>query len=545
MVKSLNEDCDKEIGVDKQLQQNSPAEEENQQSRLNRGSTLQPSRLLRNVYSYVCIALLFINFFLAQYDKFILAYFQESVQLDLSLSPTNYGLISGYATGIVYALLAIPIAYLADYSRARVWLLSIAATWWSICVIFQGLANNFWQILLARIGMGIGQSAVEALSLSLISDLVSWKNVFIGQSIFFVGVYVGEAVSGQIATAFNKTGTSWQVALRVMGIVGVVVAILIRLVLREPPRQDALFRNIHAVRVGREFVPWASDTQVEASDEVARKVSARDKWRVAKGHFLATLAYVLRMRSFWLLVLSAGFRQLAGNVFGFYMPSYLESTYSSEEDFLSRYGIIVGVVGSFSVLAGGVITSLFWHRTKLTPIYITAIGGMVSSIFVLLMIFSRDLAGGDEGDGVRILYGVMTAAYLTAELWLGALFALVASLLPPRYKTFGLAIWSSTQVLIYSTGPEIIGLVLRDTDPASEEYRRTTKVALAVIIPTGYWLAGIGLLFSTRLLRRDLEKQDFGEASLSRKKIWGFRAFAFILSGVVISLFTVSLVYKA
>ena len=541
----LNADGEKDIGIKGEDQHDGPPVNENPQSGRVEGSVLHSSRLLRNTYSYICIILLFINFFLAQYDKFILAYFQESVQLDLSLSPTNYGLISGYATGIVYALLAIPIAYLADYSQARVWLLSIAATWWSICVIFQGLANNFWQILLARIGMGVGQAAVEALSLSLISDLVSWKNVFIGQSVFFVGVYIGEAVSGQIATAFNKSGTSWQVALRVMGIVGVVVAVLIRLVIREPPRQDALFRNIHAVRVGKDVVPWASDTEVEESSERVGKVGTKEKWRVAKGHFLATLAYVLRMRSFWLLVLSAGFRQLAGNVFGFYMPNYLANTYPSEEDFLSRYGIIVGIVGSVAVLTGGIITSMLWHKTKLTPIYITAVGGMVSSIFVLLMIFSRDIAGGDESEGLTILYGVMSAAYLTAELWLGALFALVASLLPPRYKTFGLALWSSTQVLIYSTGPEIIGLILRDTDPASEEYRRTTKVALAVIIPTGYWLAGIGLLFTARLLRRDLDKQDFGEAVLSRRKIWGFRVFAFVLVGLVISLFTVSIVYKA
>ena len=100
-------------------------------------------------------------------------------------------------------------------------------------------------------------------------------------------------------------------------------------------------------------------------------------------------------------------------------------------------------------------------------------------------------------------------------------------------------------MLIYSTGPEIIGLILRDTDPASEEYRRTTKVALAVIIPTGYWVAGVGLLFSARLLRRDLELQDFGDARLSGRKVWGFRTFAFVLVGVVVSLFTVSIVYKA
>lgn len=132
---------------------------------------------------YIAIALfaLFLNFFLAQYDKFVLSYFQADVISTLSLSSADYGILSGYATGIVYALLALPIAFIADYVEARVWVLSVAALWWSLCVFFQGLSHNFWQILLARIGMGIGQAPVEALSISLISDLVDAKWLFLAE----------------------------------------------------------------------------------------------------------------------------------------------------------------------------------------------------------------------------------------------------------------------------------------------------------------------------------------------------------------------------
>ena len=129
----------------------------------------------------ISLVLLFLNYFLAQYDKFILSYFQDEVIQSLDLSPASYGILSGYATGIVYALLALPAAFVADYTRARVWVLTIAAIWWSLCAIFQGLSNNFWQILLARIGMGIGQAPVEALSVSLISDLMGKRYVFFGE----------------------------------------------------------------------------------------------------------------------------------------------------------------------------------------------------------------------------------------------------------------------------------------------------------------------------------------------------------------------------
>ena len=129
----------------------------------------------------VSLTLLFLNYFLAQYDKFILSYFQADVIESLQLSETSYGILSGYATGIVYALLALPTTYIADYTESRVWVLAISAIWWSLCAILQGLSHNFWQILLARIGMGIGQAPVEALSVSLISDLMGKEFVFFGE----------------------------------------------------------------------------------------------------------------------------------------------------------------------------------------------------------------------------------------------------------------------------------------------------------------------------------------------------------------------------
>jgi Na+/melibiose symporter-like transporter len=136
----------------------------------------QAASVLRTI---IAIVLLFLNYFLAQYDKFVLSYFQAEVVESLSLTSTQYGILSGYATGILFALFALPVAFVADHTNARVWVLTLAALWWSLCVLFQGLSHNFWQILLARIGMGIGQAPVEALSISLISDLVPMEWLFV------------------------------------------------------------------------------------------------------------------------------------------------------------------------------------------------------------------------------------------------------------------------------------------------------------------------------------------------------------------------------
>ncbi|ORX98306.1 major facilitator superfamily domain-containing protein [Clohesyomyces aquaticus] len=499
----------------------------------NQSPSQKPS-ILHLSHIYLSIFILFINYFLAQYDKFILSYFRSQVTSSLHINETQYALLSGYSTGIVYALLALPVAFIADYTAARVWTLSIAACWWSLCVVFQGLSHTFGQVYCARLGMGIGQAAVEALSISLISDLVTWRNVFIGNSFFYVGVYVGEAVSGQIATAFTKTDTSWQVAMRAIGICGIVVAVLLRLILREPSRRRSLVQDEEdGIAADGEMVPGMGS--FPHTRERSFKAVKRDVY--------TTCQYLLRMHSFWLLLLSSSFRLLAGNVFGYYMPGYLSTLYPNTANLLSRYGIIVGTVGTATVLLGGLLTALFWHRTKLMPIYLTAVGGMISSIFVLLMVFSRDIADDDEQRGVRTLYGVMCGAYLTAELWLGCLFALIALLLPPAYKTFGLAIWSSVQVLMYSSGPEIIGLALRNTDPESQAYITTTRDCLAVIIVIGYWACGIGLLAAIPLLKRDL-RRDFVRGKLSQRRRLAFGGFGVAVAVLVIVLFTVSLVYS-
>ena len=165
-----------EVDIDAQNHQHEePVESRHAQGTLTSRPTVPIWRVV------VSLVLLFLNYFLAQYDKFILSYFQDEVVTSLSLSPSGYGILSGYATGIVYALLALPTAYIADYTGARVWVLTIAAIWWSLCAIFQGLSHNFWQILLARIGMGLGQAPVEAISVSLISDLMGKEYVFIGE----------------------------------------------------------------------------------------------------------------------------------------------------------------------------------------------------------------------------------------------------------------------------------------------------------------------------------------------------------------------------
>ena len=241
-------------------------------------------------------------------------------------------------------------------------------------------------------------------------------------SLFYVSVYVGEAVSGQIATAFDKTDTPWNEALKAIGIVGMVVALFTRLIMREPPRRTPLLPLLSVsdpILISRTPQP-----------------DLKSKLTHAKTQLLASVSQVMRLRSFWLLTLSSGARQFSGNVFGWYMPGYLSSIYPSQPNLLSNYGIIVGAVGSVTVVLGGLISSASGRHRASKALYLTGCGGMISALFVILMVFSLNVANGDQNGGVKTLYAMMSLAYLTAELWLGAFASILALIVPVQTKTF-------------------------------------------------------------------------------------------------------------
>ncbi len=321
--------------------------------------------------------------------------------------------------------------------------------------------------------------------------------------------------------------------MKAVGIVGMVLSVVTRVVLREPVRKpNAVGQLSRTIR------------EPDQNDHV-------EPTRLERGNrmFKLALRQIVSMKSFWILALSSGARQFSGNVFGWYMPSYLSSIYPSQSELLSRYGIIVGVVGSVAVVLGGVVSSLMSeHATAV--LYLTGIGGMVSAPFVICMVFSRSLAGGNEEAGVRILYGVMSAAYLTAELWLGAFASLLALLFPARTKTFCLAIYTSTIVFLYSSAPQIIGLALRHYEPGSPAYIEKTRDILAILIPVGYWVAGIGFLVSIKMVKSDIAAgrcADEGNGTygfsrpISLRRKLAFGGFCLVLAALTVALLVTSL----
>ena len=190
-------------------------------------------------YKYVCLAVLSLAYTFNFLDRQILAVLAEPVKHDLHLKDSQLGLLTGFAFAIFYTLFGLPIARLADRSR-RVWVVVAACAIWSLFSAAGGLATGFLTLAVARIGVGIGEAGGATPSYAIISDYFPPRRRGLALALFSLGVplgsFLGAALGGGVAVHYG-----WRVAFAAVGLPGLLIALLILLVVREPVRgaQDA------------------------------------------------------------------------------------------------------------------------------------------------------------------------------------------------------------------------------------------------------------------------------------------------------------------
>jgi len=171
-------------------------------------------------------------------DRQIVGVLAPFIQEDLQLTNTQLGLLIGLAFATFYTLIAIPIAWLADrYNRVNI--LSIALATWSAFTALTGLATNFWQIGLARMGVGVGEAGGSPPSHSIISDLYPKEKRAGALGVYSMGIPLG-IMAAYFATASligaESGDVNWRKIFVVLGCTGIALAVVVKLVLREPTR---------------------------------------------------------------------------------------------------------------------------------------------------------------------------------------------------------------------------------------------------------------------------------------------------------------------
>jgi MFS family permease len=326
------------------------------------------------------LGLLLVAYTLNFLDRQIVSILKIPIKAELGLSDTQLGLMGGIAFASVYSTLAIPVARFAD-RRGRVRMIVIAVATWSLFTGLCGLATSFWQLFVARMGVGVGEAGGVAPSYALIAQHVAPQRRARALAIFFLGIPIGSALAlffgGWLAEAVD-----WRVVFIVIGATGLPVAWLIA-----------------------RFVPEAmADRTTEAP-------------------FFEVLAELAAKPSFWLLSLGAASGSICGYGFGFWLPSFFsEQLGLSLTDIGAYYGSIVLVGGAAGIWLAGVVSDKLGAAGP-------AAYPAVPALAFLLSVPAYVIAISSASRGFAWL--LFALAYALSLAWLGPVTTAVQGLVEP------------------------------------------------------------------------------------------------------------------
>lgn len=222
-------------------------------------------------YAWFVVIALMLVYILSLVDRQVLTLLVQPIQRDMNLTDTQISLLIGFAFAIFFTIAGLPIARLADRSNRRT-IISIGIALWSLATVACGIAQSFWQLFLARTGVGVGEAALSPSAYSLIADYFPPEKLGRAMAVYTMGLYLGggfamligstviSLLAGTEAVVLPLIGEirPWQVVFLLVGAPGLLVALLFRLTIKEPARRELLSARTAAVAHDRGDAPGLS-----------------------------------------------------------------------------------------------------------------------------------------------------------------------------------------------------------------------------------------------------------------------------------------------
>jgi predicted MFS family arabinose efflux permease len=204
---------------------------------------IAPKKEISKTYRNYVLAMLTLVYIFNFIDRQVLVILQESIKKELQLSDTQLGVLSGLTFALFYVILGIPIARLADKTNRRN-TVALSLGLWSIMTTLSGTAKNFVQLLLARIGVGVGEAGGSPPAHAMISDYFPPEKRSTALSIYSAGIYFG-VLTGFLMGGYLNQRLGWRIAFFVVGMPGIFLSLLFYRTVREPQRgaTDAISRS--------------------------------------------------------------------------------------------------------------------------------------------------------------------------------------------------------------------------------------------------------------------------------------------------------------
>ena len=416
-----------------------------------------PSELPTRRYAYFVVASLFAVSAFGQADRFLFGLMIEPIKAELGLSDTSMGLLAGFAFAVFYTVLGIPIARWADRGTRRS-IIALGLFFWSLMTISCGLAQNLWQMALARVGVGVGEAAGAPPGHSLLMDYFppERRARVIGLHAMggSLGLIAALLIGGWVAEHYG-----WRTAFLAAGLPA--LALLIRLTVREPVRGA--------------FDPPATRVEPASIREV--------------------FAFLLRLPSYWHLTLAGSLHSFAGIGAASWNAVFLMRVHGFG---IAEAGATLALLNaSFSMVAIGIsgfIADALGRRDVRWYQWLPALGGILHVPPALAFLLYPDAA-------VAIWF--LPVAAFFGGFWAGPTITMAVSLAKPQMRATASALLLLVMNLIgLGCGPSAVGIMNDALAPRFGD--EAVRYSLLLIGVTSLWGCAHNWVAAGHL-RRDLD----------------------------------------
>lgn len=405
------------------------------------------SPAVRNYALGVLVVVYTFNFI----DRQILSILLEPIKQDLGLSDTALGMLTGFAFALFYATLGIPIARLADRGNRRniiAWSLTI----WSAMTALSGIAQNFWHLLIARIGVGVGEAGCSPPAHSMIADYFPAENRATALGIYSLGIPVG-ILFGFIAGGWLNEFFGWRVAFFVVGVPGILLALLVRWSLREPDRGMAEGRQANADQPG----------------------------------IMETFTYLYQKPSFRHMAVGGGLTAFVGYGIVTWVPSFLIRSYGMDTGEVGTYlGLILGIPGGIGIALGGYLADRYGAKDTRWYLWVVTVALLIAVPITVGVYLSSSATAS-------LLFLILPV--LLGNFYQATTFSQAQGLVPLRMRAVAAAVLLFILNIIgLGAGPQMVGVVSDLLAPTyGDESLRYALLALSFVniwAAYHYYLAG-------------------------------------------------------
>lgn len=415
--------------------------------------------------NYLLIVLLLILAFNSM-ERLALGLLLQDIKIDFGLSDTQLGVMSGMAFALFYSVMGVPIARWADRGN-RVTIISLTTALWSAAVALCGLAANFLQLLMIRVGVAVGEAGCIPPAHSLMAEYFSRSERPRAVAIYFLGGPLGFVIGYFVAGWLNEF-YGWRATFMLLGLPGLVLAPLAWLTLKEPRSRAALGD------VAGGFVGDRSQTQVSLK-EVCATLWANTTFR----HLLIFFSIHL--------FFTYGILQ--------WQPAFFVRSYGLSTGELGTWlAAIYGLGGLLGTYWGGGLASRYAANNE--RLQLSAIAMMYASLGIMKALVYLS-------PNHYLAFGILAIVAVGSNMVTGPLFATIQTLIEPRMRAMSVAlIYLVANFIGMGLGPLAAG-VLSDAfrSWAGEE---SLRYALVVFCPGFLW-AGWHVWRASRTVTRDVQ----------------------------------------